>query len=322
MKNQAIIFQGKNGGIELKSDSNKETVWANLDQISILFGRDKSSISKHISNIYKEGELSEKATVAKIATVQKEGKREVLRNMDYYNLDLIISVGYRVNSKVATEFRKWATKVLKDHVTKGFTINKKVIQKNHQEFLEAIEVVKKTLPAGGIFSLESTLDLVKLFANTWFSLDAYDKGDLNSKTISKKKVELTADELVAGVAELKKELLNKSEATEIFAQERSNGALEGIIGNVMQSVGGKSVYESVEEKAAHLLYFVVKNHPFVDGNKRTGAFSFVWFLQKQKLLNPAKLNPQALTALTLLVAESDPGQKQNIVKLIMKLIEK
>jgi hypothetical protein len=169
MKNQAIIFQGKNGGIELKSDSNKETVWANLDQISILFGRDKSSISKHISNIYKEGELSEKATVAKIATVQKEGKREVLRKMDYYNLDLIISVGYRVNSKVATEFRKWATKVLKEHVTKGFTINKKVIQKNHQEFLEAIEMVKRTLPAGDTFSLESTLDLVKLFANTWFS---------------------------------------------------------------------------------------------------------------------------------------------------------
>jgi prophage antirepressor-like protein len=201
MKNQAIIFQGKNGGIELRSDSNKQTIWATQAQVVSLFCVDQSVVSRHIKNIFKDGEVSEKSNMQKMHIANSD-KPVVL-----YSLDVILAVGYRTNSSVAIEFRKWATKVLKDHVTKGFTVNKKVIQKNHQEFLEAVEMIKKTLPTGDVFSLESTLDLVKLFASTWFSLDAYDKGDLNPKTISKKKVELTAGELVAGVAALKKELL-------------------------------------------------------------------------------------------------------------------
>lgn len=314
------IYQGKNGAIEFKSDTKKETVWATQAQVSELFEIERSVATKHIKNIFKDNELDENLVCAKFAHTASDGKTY---NVQYYNLDIILSVGYRTNSVRAIQFRQWATRILKDHLTKGFTINKKAIQKNHQEFLEAIETVKKILPASSeSMSLENTLDLVKLFADTWFSLDAYDKGDLSSKKLSKKKVELTAGELVLGVTELKRELLKKSEATEIFAQERSSGSLAGIVGNVMQSISGKSVYESVEEKAAHLLYFIVKNHPFVDGNKRTGAFSFVWFLQKQKLLNPSKLNSQALTSLTLLVAESDPKQKENIIKLIMKMIEK
>jgi prophage maintenance system killer protein len=163
---------------------------------------------------------------------------------------------------------------------------------------------------------------VKLFANTWFSLDAYDKSEFTKKSLTKKQVKLSGEELHKAILNLKEELIKKGEATDLFANERSVNSIEGIVGNVFQSFGGKSVYESVEEKAAHLLYFIVKNHPFSDGNKRSGAFSFVWFLRKAKILNTGRITPEALTALTLLVAESDPKDKDQIVGLVMMLIGK
>jgi len=321
MKKEIIIYQTKQGEIEFKGDIQKETLWANLQQIADLFETNKSGISRHINNIYKSKELERESTVAKIATVQTEGKRTVEREIEYYNLDLILSVGYRVNSKVATKFRQWATKTLRQHIIKGYTINRKQIAKNYKEFLQVVESVKKLLPQGDQLKAQDALELIKLFAQTWLSLDAYDKSKLPKIGISKKQVLITAEELTGALKQLKTDLLKKQEASELFGQERNKDAIAGIVGTVFQSVFGRDAYETLEEKAAHLLYFIVKNHPFVDGNKRSGAFAFVWFLNKAGLLRKEKISPEALTALTLLVAESKPQDKERVIGLILQLLK-
>lgn len=317
-----VIFKGAKGDVTLRGDVEKETLWATLDQIASVFGRDKSVISRHLNNVFKERELTKSSTVAKNATVQTEGKREVVREIEYYNLDAIISVGYRVNSKTATQFRQWATSVLRQHITKGYTINKSQLKDNYADFMKAVESLRSLAPKQGPVDTDSVMELVQLFAETWFSLDAYDKETLAPRKVSKKKVKLTADDLLRDVNVLKSELMKKGEATENFAQERNRDAVEGIVGNVLQSFGGKELYPSIEEKAAHLLYFMIKNHPFVDGNKRTGAYTFVWFLHKAKVLDSNKLTPTALTALTLLIAESNPIDKDKVVELVVLLISR
>ena len=318
---QLVIYQGKNGAIEFRGDFDKETIWGSLNQIADAFGVQKAAISKHLKNIYKEGELDKKATVSILETVQTEGKRKVARKIDYYNLDAIISVGYRVNSKQATQFRIWATKVLKQHILDGYTINKKRIGQSYEQFMRAVAGVKALLPKGNKVSAEDVLELVRAFAATWISLDAYDKDALPKTGDSKKKARITAEELNEALAKFKKELVAQKQATDIFGQERSKEALSGIVGNVFQSAFGKDVYTSTEEKAAHLLYFIVKNHPFVDGNKRSGAFAFVWFLRKMGLLR-ASFSPESLTALTLLIAESQPKDKDKMVGLVLLLLKK
>lgn len=320
--NSAVIYQAKNGAIQLRGDFTHETIWATLDQISNIFGRDKSVISRHLRNIYTERELEEKATVAKNATVQTEGGRTVTRMIEYYNLDAIISVGYRVNSKAATEFRKWATKTLRSYIVDGFSVNKNRIVKNYAQFLSVVDDIKKLLPAGSPVEAGDVSELVSLFADTWLSLDAYDKDVLSKVKLTKKKVQLSTEKIASSLLELKAELIRKEEATDIFGMEMHKGAVAGIVGNVMQSYGGKELYGSAEEKAAHLLYFMVKNHPFTDGNKRSGAFSFVWFLKRANILDISKLTPSALTALTILVASSDPKEKDKVVALILNLIAK
>ncbi len=323
MKNKPIkniaIYQAKSGAIEFRGDFEKDTMWGNLNQIADLFGRDKSVISRHIKNIYRKFELDQTATVAKIATVQKEGEREVVREIEYYNLDVILSVGYRVDSMQATQFRKWATKTIKQHLIQGYTINKKLIGKNYESFMQAVADVKALLPAGNKVKTEDILELISAFANTWFSLDAYDKSSFPKKGVSKKSIQIEASELTEALSELKEDLISKKQATELFAQEKSRGNLEGIVGNVFQSVFGSDAYPTLEEKAAHLLYFIVKNHPFTDGNKRSGVFAFIWFLRKAGLLR-ASLSPEALTAITLLVAESNPKDKEKMVGLVLLLI--
>ncbi len=322
-KEKPVIYQAANGAVELRVDGNKETVWATQAEIALIFEVNPQAITKHIKHIYEEGELSQKATCSKVEQVRIEGKREITRTLEVYNLDVSIATGYRISSVTGTRFRQWATKILKEHITKGFSINKKVIGKNWDEFSQAIESAKKLLPkeyqalSGG-----QALDLAELFARTWLSLDSYDKQALELTKPTKKNIKFTAEELSAAIKDLKEKLIRKDEATELFATDRNRGSLEGIVGNVMQMFSGAYVYESIEAKAAHLLYFVVKNHPFVDGNKRSGAFAFVWFLEKSKRLDIGRMTPEALTALTLLVAESNPADKENIVKLIMKLIER
>ena len=281
----------------------------------------KAAISKHIKNIYETGELLEKTTVSKMETVQKEGAREVVRGIEIYNLDMIIAVGYRVNSKNATQFRIWSTKVLREFLTKGYVVNRKQIKKNYREFLKTVESIQSLLPEHIALDPKSILDLIKEFSSTWVSLDAYDKESLVTIGLTKKAITFTGKELSLAIQNLRDHLMQKSEATEIFAQERSRGSVEGIVGNVMQSFGGKDVYLSAEEKAAHLLYFMVKNHPFVDGNKRSGAFAFIWFLRKTKIKTFKNINSGALTALTLLIAESKPEKKEQMVALVTQILK-
>ncbi|MCX6791137.1 MAG: virulence protein RhuM/Fic/DOC family protein [Candidatus Gribaldobacteria bacterium] len=317
-----VIYQAKSGAIELRGDFTHETIWANRMQMAKMFGVNPQAISKHIQNIYKEKELQRSPTSSKMELVQNESGRKVRRSIDIYNLDMLIAVGYRINSVVGTKFRQWATKTLRGYIVDGYAVNKKRIATNYAQFLNVVEDIKKLLPAGSAVEAGDAVELVSLFADTWLSLDAYDRDTLLKGKLTKKKVELTAEKITDNLAELKAELLKKSEVTDIFGKEISRGSVAGIVGNVMQSFGGKELYESDEEKAAHLLYFIVKDHPFVDGNKRSGAFAFVWFLKQANILDVSKLTPSALTALTILVACSDSRDKDKVVALILNLIAK
>lgn len=317
--NKIIIYQTKSGAIEFRHDVERETIWANINQIGDLFGVQKAAISKHLKNIFDTGELSRKVTVSKLETVQSEGGREVRRSIETYNLDAIIAVGYRVNSKQATQFRIWTTHILKEYLVSGYVINRKRIATNYEQFLQAVDDVKRLLPAGANIDHASVLELVSVFADTWLSLNAYDKDELVSSGVTKKSVTITVDQLTSALAEFKIALVAKNEATDLFGQERHENAVAGIVGNVMQSFGGKPMYSTVEERAAHLLYFIIKNHPFSDGNKRNGAYAFVWFLRKAGVLD-ARITPPALTALALLVAESDARNKDKTICLVLQLL--
>lgn len=319
---KAIVYQTKDGAISLKTDSSQESVWATQAQIVELFKIDQSVASRHIKNIFKDGEVSEKGNMQKMHIANSD------KPVAFYSLDVILSVGYRTNSKVAIEFRKWATKTLKSYIVSGFAIDKKTITKNYDKFIKALDEIKflaekKTNPniKDSAFDSLATIDLVKGFAETWLSLNAYDKDALTTSNLTKKQIIVSAAELKKGINDLKVDLIKKGEATEIFAHEKIKNVLEGILGSVMQSFDGADLYESLEEKAAHLFYFIVKNHSFTDGNKRSGAFAFVWFLQKFSLIDVKKFDPQTLTALTLLVAESNPKDKEKMIGLIMVLLE-
>jgi prophage maintenance system killer protein len=312
--NKVVIFQAKSGAIELRGDFRKETLWATQAQIAEVFGIERSVATKHISNLLKVGEIDQKSNVQKMHIPNSD------KPVAFYSLDIILAVGYRANSVRAIEFRKWATKTLRAHIVDGYTINRSRVGQNYDAFIQSVADVRALLPKDVQIDNASILELVRAFADTWMSLDAYDKEALDIKKPTKKKVRITADKLEASVAILKGELIAKGEATDLFATERTRGALEGIVGNVMQSFGGTDVYGSIEEKASHLIYFIVKNHPFLDGNKRTGAYAFVWFLSMAKILDIKRLSPAALTAITLLIAESEPKDKEKMVKLVAMLI--
>src|SRR3989344_444426 len=245
---EGVIYQAKSGAIELRGDFERATVWATLDQIAEVFGRDTSVISRHFKNIFKEGELERNAVVAKNATTAADGKTYLV---EYYNLDGIISVGYRVNSKTATQFRQWATKTLREHITRGYTLNRKQIGKNYDAFVKAVGDIQVLLPEHITLDPKNILELVKEFSATWVSLDAYDRGALVPMGSTKKAVTLSGEALTAAIATLRDELVRKGEASELFAHERRTESVVGIVGNVMQSFGGKPLYASVEEKAAH-----------------------------------------------------------------------
>ncbi len=273
-----IIYQSKSGKIEFRGDFKRKTIWASQKQIAEVFGVGRSVVTKHIRNIFKDKELDKKVVCAKFAHTTKHGAlkdKTQTRIVEFYNLDIILAVGYRTNSARAIEFRKWATKVLKQHLIEGYTINKKRLAANYQKFMQALEDIKALLPAGNKLKAQDALELVNAFAATWFSLESYDKDKLPKSGATKKQVLFTAEELREALQELRQELISKKQATEIFGQERSDGSVQAIVGNVFQSFNKKDIYPTVEKKAAHLLYFMVKNHPFVDGNKRSGAFAFL-----------------------------------------------
>jgi death-on-curing family protein len=313
-KNKKLaIYQAKDGAIELKQDSQKETIWVNQNDLAFLYEKDQSVISRHINNIFKDKEIDKKSNMQKMHIANSD------KPVEFYSLDIILAVGYRTNSARAIEFRKWATKTLKQHITKGFTINESILKKKENLYLQALEDLRLLSGNNQNIKTEDILELIKSFSYTWFSLESYDKNKFPKKG-TEKSVKITADDLKNDLQKLKQELVERKEATEIFGQERQQGSLGGIVGNVFQTVFGRDAYQTLEEKSAHLLYFIVKNHPFVDGNKRSGAFAFVWFLQKAGLDFKSKITPQTLATLTILVAESDPKEKDKMVGIILLLL--
>ena len=309
-----FIYQSKTGKIEFRGDFKKDTIWGTQQQIADVFEINRTVITKHINNIIKSREIPEKSNVQKMHFPHSD------KPVKLYSLDIILAVGYRTNSAKAVLFRKWATKTLKQHLLEGYTINKKQLAKNYQKFQKTLQNIKVLLPKDKSIDAGNAVELISVFASTWFSLEAYDSEKFPEKGWTQKKALFTAEELTKDLQNLKADLILKKQATELFGKERQKNAIAGVVGNIFQSFGGKDLYSSLEEKAAHLLYFMVKNHPFTDGNKRSGAFSFIWFLRKAAKL-PASLTPEALTALTLLVAESDPKDKDKMIGLTLLLLK-
>lgn len=317
--NKIAVYQAENGSIELKTDASEGTIWADQKQISELFGVERSVVTKHIKNIYKDKEIDKNSTCAFFAQVRLEGHRNVKRNIEHYSLDIILAVGYRTNSSKAIAFRKWATYALKQHITQGYTLNPKVLKQNKELFLNTLNDLKILTQDNDLIETKDVLSLIQSFSTTFFNLESYDKDNF-PKQGTQVEVKASAEELYDDINKLKQELIKKGEATELFAQEKVKGKLEGIFGTIFQTVFGEDAYVTIEEKAAHLLYFIIKNHPFNDGNKRSGAFSFIWFLHKAQYSFTSRISPETLTALTLLIAESNPQDKEKMIGIILLLL--
>ncbi|RXP54543.1 cytochrome C biogenesis protein CycH [Lutibacter sp. HS1-25] len=320
-----IIIYKKENQVEVEITYDNESLWLTLNQIAELFDRDKSVISRHIKNIFKEEELAYYATVAKNATVQEEGKRKVKRTIEYYNLDIILAVGYRVSSAKGTQFRIWANQILKDYLIKGFAVNEKRLQQTTQQLQELKKIVQLQENVISEYHLETdeAQGLIKVIASYSTALDLlddYDHQRLKLPTTSAAEVvKINYVEARNAINELGKQ--TKFEG--LFGKEKDD-SFKGSLENIYQTFDGIELYKTIEEKAAHLLYFVVKNHSFTDGNKRIAAFLFVWFLERNKLLyqsNGAKIIADStLVALTLMIAQSNPNEKDMMIKVIVNLL--
>lgn len=317
------IYQAENGAIEVRLQ--QDTVWLTQDQMSRLFEVQKAAVSKHLKHIFTSGELDRAATVSKMETVQQEGERKVVRRIDHFNLDAVISVGYRVNSSRATRFRQWATRTLREHLTRGYTLNRERMESNARELEAALQLVRKAAEAQYLTSDtgRGLVNIVTWYAQTFLLLQRYDEGLLTEPPEEPGGTLPSLETARTTLAQLKADLIKRGEATELFARERDD-AFAAVLGNLDQTVFGEPAYPSVETKAAHLLYFVIKNHPFTDGNKRCGAFLFVDFLNRNGRLMDASntpiINDIGLAALALLVAESDPAHKETMIRLVMNMI--
>lgn len=319
-RGELIVYESKDGKANIEVRLQDETVWLSRRQMAELFDRDYKTVSKHINNVFKDGELRKNSVVAKFATTGSDAKTY---QVEYYNLDVIISVGYRVKSKRGTQFRIWATSVLNDHLIKGFTLNRKrLAEKGVGEARQMLALLGNTLQDHNLVNDEglAVLRIVNQYARTWRFLWQYDEDSLTiPKSQHKGGIVFEIDEVRDAIAALRQDLMAKSEATDIFGQEREK-SLAGIIGAVYQTFCGQDLYPGIEEKAANLLYFIIKDHPFTDGNKRIGSFLFLLFLRKNGLLEKNFLDNKALVALTLLTAASDPVQKDLLIRLMVNLI--
>ncbi len=312
MQNEIIIFENQN--VKLEVNMKDETVWLNREQMAKLFDRDIKTIGRHINNALKE-EL-DNSTVAKFATVAKEGEREVTRNIEYYNLDMIISVGYRVKSQNGIIFRKWANKILKDYLIKGYAVNEKRLE-YLEKTVKLIDIASRNLE--GLDGVGAS-DIIKVLQSYTKSLDLLD--DYDHKTLTKPKGNISKEKITYKNCIDIIKTLKFNEKSNLFAQERDRG-LESIIKNIYQTFDGKDVYESIEEKAANFLYTCVKNHVFIDGNKRIAATLFIYFLQFYNILYVSDrpiIDNNTLASLTLLIAESNPKEKEILVDLIMNFL--
>lgn len=316
MNNQIQLYTSKDGKIALQVSFEQETVWLTQAQMAELFTKDVRTINEHIGNVFSEGELERDPTIRKFRIVRQEGNRQVSREIEHYNLDMIISVGYRVKSKRGVQFRQWATQTLKQFLVQGYAINERRLQEKGIEFSQAVALLSRTLTNQALVNDngQAVISVVQDYARTWSLLQAYDEQSLVENRVKQPAMKaLVFDEVLQAIEQLKQTLIEKGEATALFGQQRSDG-LASAIATIEQGFGEEWFYPNIASRAAHLLYFVIKNHPFADGNKRTGSFLFLWYLRLNQglLAKPVEqlINDNTLVALALLVAESLPEQKR------------
>lgn len=325
-ENKIIIYKTKDGKTEIDVNMQNETLWLNVDKIALLFDKDRTTIQRHIKHIFAEKELEEKATCAFFAQVQKEGKREVTRNIPHYNLDIILAVGYRTTSKIATEFRKWATKVLHQYLIDGYVINENKLKKQNEKIVllqQTVDLLNRSL-INQVETLKQAKDVSNIlnnFVKGLNLLDDYDHQQLDKKGNSKRKaIKIKTQDFLKIIDKMKGEF-----ASDVFAIPKDK-SFESSVNQVYQTFGGQELYPTLEEKAAMLLYMVVKNHSFVDGNKRIAASCFLYFLDRNHLLydkiNKPVIDSATLFALTLLIAESNPKDKDIILQVVISVLNR
>ncbi|MDP2934603.1 MAG: virulence protein RhuM/Fic/DOC family protein [bacterium] len=326
-KGEIIIYKTSKGP-ELEVKLKEETIWLSQKQIGVLFDKGTPAINEHIKNVYKEGELNKNSTIRKFRIVQFEGKRRIEREIDFYNLDMILSIGYRVNSKRATQFRIWATKTLKKHLLSGYTLNEKRLLQQSDKFKELQNTIsflgeksKAQLLQG---QAQEILNLLTGYSRSLELLWRYDHDKLTIPRGGKAVFALNYNHVLDVIKKVKEGVVLRGEAGDLFGRE-VGGKFENIVKNLYQTFGKKELYKTIEEKAAHVLYLTIKDHPFVDGNKRIASFLFVYFLNKNNYLyresGEKKINDNALVALALLIAVSDPKEKDVMIKIIINLLK-
>ena len=325
MNNSIEIYRSQDGSIQLKVKLENDTVWLTQSQMAELFGVDRTSIVRHIRNIYKSEELDQNSTCAKNAQVRTEGHRSILREIPYYNLDMIISVGYRVNSKNATSFRRWATSVLTQYLIKGYAINQQIKLDRYNELKDVVRLMSRTVGMQEKVTSEEYGGLFNVISDYVYALDTLDHYDYQSLSIQKTTKEEPFRATYENAMEAINALKEKFGGSQWFANEKDD-SFKSSIGQIYQTFGGEDLYPSVEEKAAMLLYLVVKNHSFSDGNKRIAAMLFLWFLNNNHVLyaedGHKRIADNTLVALTLMIAESRTEEKDVMVKVVVNLINK
>lgn len=322
-ENKILIYKTNTGQYAVEVLLDDDTVWLTQKQMAELFGVEPHTITYHLKNVFKNKELKETSVTRKLRVTAYDGKAY---KTNFYSLDAIISVGYRVNSNHATQFRIWATRTLKDHLLKGYTVNQKRLAETGVKELEnALQFIKQASSRRQLTNDEAQglLEVIAKYAKSWLLLKGYDEESLPATTGQPTKFILTYVHALNAIKNLKKVLMNKNEASALFGNEREH-SLEAILGNLEQSFGGQYLYPTLQEKAAHLLYFIIKDHPFSDGNKRIASLLFIHFLDKNNHLYKANgetlINDNALVALALLIAESDPKNKELMIALIKNLL--
>ena len=309
-KTELVIFESQNSDIKLEVNVENETVWLSQNQMTQLFDTTKQNISLHLNNIFKEGELDKNSSVKEYLTVQKEGERQVSRNTKYYNLDVIISVGYRVKSQRGVEFRKWANKVLKEYIVKGYAVNNNRLN----QLDKIVEIMQRT---DNLLESKQVLDVIEKYTKALNLLDDYDHQKLSKPTGNKSTYVLSYEECKKVIENMK-----FSQRNDLFGNEKDD-SFKSSINAIYQTFAGEEIYPSLEEKAGNLLYFITKNHSFSDGNKRIAATMFLYFLEKNNALtkNGQKvIDDDTLVAITIMIAESKPDEKDTMIKLIMNFL--
>ena len=326
-KGEIVLYKTPEGETEIDVKLEEETVWLNQAQMVLLFKSTKQNVSLHVNNVFKEGELDRNLTVKKYLTVQREGKRTVTREIEHYSLDVIISVGYRVKSKRGTQFRIWANKVLKEYLVKGYALNEKKLRDQTsriKELEKTLDIFSKVTESYQL-KQDEFAGIIKVVKDYTYALDVLDKYDNQTLTISSTNKEISFKVTYESAKKVVQRMKEKFGGSKLFGKEKDK-SFKGTIGAIYQTFDKKELYPSIEEKAAHLLYFTIKNHSFIDGNKRIAAALFLWFLEMNNYLyskDGAKRIPDnALVALCLLIAESDPKEKEIIARVIVNLINK